>query len=64
MADGKPSRPEQPYLGVHFDCCGVYTRIYKNKEGTKYVGWCPRCMRKLEVRCGEGGSDQRMFRAH
>jgi len=51
------------YLGILFDCCGVYARVYKNKAGTAYVGWCPRCTRKLEVKCGPGGSEQRIFRA-
>ena len=53
------------YIGVMFDCCHVYARIYKNAAGTAYVGWCPRCMRKLTARCGGGGdgTDQRIFRA-
>ena len=55
----------RPFIGVMFDCCNVYVRVYKNRIGTAYVGWCPRCGKKVEARCGHGGegTDQRMFRA-
>jgi hypothetical protein len=54
---------EKKYLGIMFNCCRVYGRIYKNKEGTAYVGRCPRCMRTIKVPVGEGGTNQRFFNA-
>lgn len=53
----------RPYIGVFFECCGVYSRIYRTKKGDAYAGWCPRCAKPLRVKCGEGGTDQRIFRA-
>ena len=36
---------KRKFLGIYFDCCHVYGRVYKNKEGTAYEGWCPKCRR-------------------
>lgn len=52
------------FLGVMFKCCNVYGRIYKNKEGTHYCGSCPKCMKPVKVKIGEGGTNQRFFEAY
>lgn len=51
------------FLGITFECCNVYARIYKNKDGTAYVGRCPKCMRTVKVPIGKGGTNARFFRA-
>jgi len=53
------------FLGIMFECCNIYARIYKNKEGTAYVGRCPKCMRSIRIKVGtEGeGTNARFFRA-
>jgi len=51
------------FLGIHFECCGVYARIYLNKKGSAYVGWCPKCTKKLEIKVGAEGTSTRFFRA-
>ncbi|TWT42918.1 hypothetical protein [Botrimarina hoheduenensis] len=51
------------FLGVTFECCGVYTRIYRNKNGDAYVGRCPRCLASLTVGIGPGGQSGRFYTA-
>jgi len=51
------------FLGIMFNCCNIYGRIYKNKEGTAYVGHCPKCMRSIRIKVGEGGTNTRFFNA-
>jgi hypothetical protein len=60
---GGGAGPARPWVGVHFDCCGVYTRIYRNSVGTAYEGRCPKCLRSLRLSVGPDGTDARFFKA-
>jgi len=57
------SQEPRKWIGVQFECCGVYARVYRNEQATAYVGYCPRCARPVRVRIGPGGTRHRMFRA-
>ena len=66
--DGSPhdrarKAPNRRWLGVRFDCCQVYNRIYRNKAGTQYRGRCPKCYREVTVRVGSDGVSSRFFKA-
>lgn len=54
-------KEERPYLGVVFKCCKVYSRIYLNKQGTAFVGWCPRCAKPIRIKVSPDGTDSRFF---
>ncbi|MDD3237419.1 MAG: hypothetical protein PHV37_04910 [Candidatus Gastranaerophilales bacterium] len=56
-------RTPKKYIGILYKCCNVYGRIYENSDKTAYVGRCPRCMRSVKVKIGEGGTDTRFFEA-
>jgi len=49
------------FVGVRFQCCDVYTRVYVNRENTAYEGNCPRCGKRVQLRIGPGGTDARFF---
>jgi hypothetical protein len=51
----------RPFLSIHFACCGVYCRIYRNSDGTAYVGRCPKCAKPVRFLVAEGGTDERYF---
>lgn len=64
MESGESGTPQKKkFLGVHFECCNVYRRIYINKERNAYVGNCPKCFRQVKATIGEGGTDTRFFKA-
>lgn len=57
------SKPNRPFLGIRFKCCNVYSRIYLNKAGTAFVGWCPKCAAKAEIKVSPKGTNSRFFSA-
>lgn len=52
----------RPFIGVIFECCGVYQRIYRAPEATAYRGCCPKCLRAIMVPVGKEGTGERFFR--
>jgi hypothetical protein len=51
----------RPFLGIRFNCCDVYARIYANEAFTAFRGHCPKCAKPVWVRIAYGGSDSRFF---
>lgn len=51
------------FVGVHFVCCDVYTRVYINRDATAYEGNCPRCARRIRLLIGPEGTNARFFTA-
>ncbi len=54
---------DKTFIGILFECCNVYRRIYVNKESNAYEGRCPLCYGKIKVAIGPHGTDQRIFKA-
>ncbi|HEX5445318.1 MAG TPA: hypothetical protein VFW87_15950 [Pirellulales bacterium] len=54
----------RPFVGIHFACCDVYCRVYRNREATAYQGNCPKCSRPIRLRIGPAGTAARFFTAY
>jgi hypothetical protein len=57
------SPSNRKYIGILFECCSVYARVYINNKKKAYIGWCPKCTHRIEIKIGKGGTDSRFFRA-
>lgn len=51
----------RPFLSVHFACCGIYQRVYRDPDGKSYRGRCPKCGTPVRFAVGEGGTTARSF---
>ena len=63
--DNQQKPIKRKFIGVWFECCHTYGRLYKNKEGTIYRGRCPKCLRTVQVRVdvnNENATNRRFFR--
>jgi len=58
------TKERRKFIGVKFNCCGIYVRVYINKEGTAYEGRCPKCFRPVKFKIGGDGTDHRFFEAY
>lgn len=57
-----PEAPQpRPHRGILFTCCNVYARVYLNAKEDAFVGWCPRCAKRLELRVDPDGSSDLFF---
>jgi len=64
----KPRRPKQRddqrrFIGVQFDCCRTYSRIYINPLRTEFIGHCPRCGKQICIKVSPDGTDASFFTA-
>jgi hypothetical protein len=49
------------WLGILFNCCHVYGRIYKDAANRRYRGRCPSCGTPIDVPVGPAGTNRRFF---
>jgi len=61
LRKNEQSSAKRPYLGVRFDCCGVYTRLYRPVERPYYYGNCPKCGKSVFIPVAKGGTSSRFF---
>jgi hypothetical protein len=61
LSEDKSQATGRKYVGIYFECCRVYTRIYRSRLGDRYVGYCPKCGRRVNLKIGSDGTDDRFF---
>ena len=57
------SGQKRRFLGVRFDCCRTYGRVYINHQQTAFVGHCPRCGKQVHFKISPDGVDAQFFSA-
>ena len=57
-----PAPRRRSFLGMTFECCDIYGRLYRDPDAHQYRGQCPRCGRVVIVPIGPGGTEARFFR--
>ena len=64
MADLEKKGTARPFLGVLFECCNIYRRLYLHKSGRMYAGVCPKCGRAVRFPVDDRkGEKARFWRA-
>jgi len=61
---GPQPAESRPFVGVSFNCCGVYARVYRTRDGKAYAGYCPKCSKPVRLLIGSGGSSSRFYTAY
>jgi len=51
----------RPWLAVQWQCCGVYSRVYRRRDDSAYRGHCPKCARPIHIRVSPSGTAHRFF---
>lgn len=51
------------WIGIHFECCCVYTRLYRSANADRYEGRCPKCRTPVTVRVSPEGVSTSFIRA-
>lgn len=56
-------KSERPYLMVTFRCRGgaSYQRVYRSRDGSRYVARCGKCGKTVRFVVGAGGTGARVF---
>ena len=56
-----PKAKGRAFVGITFECCSVYRRIYLNADQSAFAGACPKCGKPVRIRVGPGGSKSRFW---
>ena len=51
----------RPFIGITFECCRVYRRVYLTADKSAFAGSCPKCGTPVRIRTGPGGSKSRFW---
>jgi len=63
ISEVRGGEARRPWIGILFECCGVYARVYRDPAVMRYEGRCPRCGARLSVSVGPEGVPGRVFKA-
>lgn len=58
-----PKATARPWLAIHWRCCHVYSRVYRQKNASHYLAQCPCCGRSATIQVAPHGVSTRFLEA-
>lgn len=52
---------ERLWVGVFYECCDAYARVYRRRDEMCYEGRCPECAASVTIRVGPNGIRARIL---
>jgi len=49
------------WIGVYYECCETYARVYRRPADVEYRGRCPSCGSAITIRVGPNGVNSRFL---
>lgn len=60
--DSRPASDcKRVWIGVFYECCETYSRVYRRPSELQYRGRCPKCGMEINVRVGPNGVSSRIL---
>ena len=52
---------DRVWLGIYYECCLAYSRVYRRRNELSYRGRCPKCGARVSIRVGPQGIAAKML---
>ena len=60
-ADSASGGAGRLWVGIFYECCDAYARVYRRRDEMHYEGRCPECGASVTIRVGPNGIRARIL---